>query len=212
MKHIDLISFLMAGGVNVKELDRGPKDSHQLLQEVEKKEVKLVHSEGKVWRVAETVKIVVRIGDEHHPEFIKQTARIYPDGKHVQMKGFATITETRIREEELSETVIRGMREECGLVIAPEQIAMPNALDCLKMEHLGIPEYGQKIDAHPSSVYSGIWSVANVSLFEVRLAKRPWPENLRVIDDGGVLITLLYWKPSADMPEHLEQRLRALSP
>ena len=212
MEYADLTSFLTASGVDVEELDQGPKDSHQLLQEIQKKEVTLQCSAGKVWRIAETVKIVVRIGDEHDPEFIKQTARIYPGGKHVAMKGFATITETRIRGEELSEAVIRGMREECGLTIAPEQITMPNALDCLKMEHIGISEYGQRIDAHRSSVYRGIWSVANVSLFEVRLPKRPWPENLRVIRDGDVLITLRYWKPSVEMPEHFERRLRALSP
>lgn len=195
MDYDKMIAILRAGGVDTDTFDsRSAKSLRDLHAEISSKEVVLQLYKGRACRVALTVKILIVI---NRLEYIRQIKRVYPNGKSVHRGGIASISETRIRGEHLTDTVKRGMEEECGIVIDDSQIRMPTINDHLYMsDNFQISEMIQKVDEHDSSVYEGVLSVSSVDLFEVHLTERPWKDEIRIIDDNGVKIYLGYWSPS----------------
>ncbi len=208
MNYEEMIDLLRSGGIDVDTFDtRSAKSLSDLYKEIEDREITLHIHKDRVTRVALTVKIMIVIGGI---EYIRQLKRVYPSGKEVVRKGFASITETRRRGESSYTAVIRGMQEECGIAIDETHIRIPSPETRLYLsENYGIDDPQQEVDEHESTVYEGLITIGHVEYFEVHLPSRPWPEDVRIIDDCGVKIHLEYWR--LPTPSVFEAYLRALS-
>lgn len=208
MDYEEMIDLLRDGGVDTDTFnERSAKSLSDLYAEIRERDITLHLHRGRATRIAQTVKILVVVNGI---EYIRQLRRVYPSGKVVVRKGFASITETRKRGECAYDAVVRGMQEECEISITHANIRIPSMITrSFLSENYGISDPLQEIDEHESTVYDGLITIGHVEYFEVHLASRPWPEDVRVIDDMGVKIHLDYWR--LPNPPIFEDRLRALS-
>ncbi len=168
MQYADMLMLLRGRGVDTKNWLKTPRQLHK---EIEERDVVLAYDKKKrrLVRVAMSVKILIKAeGYQLH-----ELKREYQDGSVIEKLRPWSISETRKRHESVPDAAIRGLSEECKLVIRPDQLA-----------YVLLPD---EIDTHESSVYKGIVSSVCIQHVRLNLPCMPW-KGARVIEDDGVKI------------------------
>lgn len=165
--------------VSIDALNTGRKNFNDLCTEVQKKEATLIEYRGELLRYASSVKIIV---DADGYRLLHQATRYTGEETFTERVQEFSISETRIRGEYLQETAIRGLQEECGLAISPQDIDLESYL-CLDGH-----------DLHVSSVYRGLKSCSFNQWVRVKLPERPWTESSKVLDDVGKQIRVGWYR------------------
>lgn len=172
MQYADMLMLLQGRGVDTENFDKlSRKTLCQLHKEIEERDVVLAYDKKicRLVRVAMSVKVLI-IAEGYQ---LNEVKREYRNGSSIGKTKEWSISETRKRGENVSDAAIRGLREECGLKIRPDQLTILSLAD--------------EIDTHESSVYAGIVSSVCIQHVRLELPRMPWKGN-RVIDDDGVKI------------------------
>lgn len=182
----EMIDFLRKGGVDVDTFDQqSPKKLDELFAETKKREVILSNNyRGRVCRIAMTVKVLLYAEGRY---LLKERYRIYPNGRRVEKHDPGSFSETRIQGERSDETVIRGMREECGIEVTKKDLVLiPDS-----------PEMPRRQE-YESKAYAGLLTLAHVEWMAVTLPKRPWEEKYKFLEDNGTKI-FVEWEEDETM-------------
>src|SRR3989344_4031273 len=155
MHYPDMLMLLQGRGVDTKNWLKSPRQLHK---EIEERDVVLAYDPkiGRLVRVALSVKIlIIAQGYQLH-----EVKREYQNGTVIEKVREWSISETRKRGEKVPDAAIRGLWEECDLIIRPDQLITFYRAD--------------EIDTHESSVYRGTVSTSLIQHIRLKLAEMPW--------------------------------------
>lgn len=178
----EMIAFLRQGRdaegrpLDIENFDSvSPKKLAQLFEEQKNREVTLELRNGRICRLALTVKIILFA----EGYMLKEKYRKY-NGVEVVKNDPESYSETVIRGEDLFEAVKRGTWEEIGVRVDKSQIYFDSYTK---------PE---KSAPYESRAYKGLQTIAHVVRFIVSLVERPWTERERMINDVGAEVCVVW--------------------
>ena len=178
MSYEEMLALLREGGIDTDTFDqKSLKTLKQLHDEIVAFDIVLVHDHmrGRISRVATTVRVRITAQEDHF--LLVEKKRVHPNGERSRENFDYSISETRKRGEGTSAAVVRGVWEECGIVI-----------------NEGMVEYNawywptRRESYYPSSTYNGIWTFAMYDVANVKLPCLPW--KAKIVEDNGVQIHL----------------------
>ena len=176
LRKLRTIAWLWYCGVDVWHFDRlSRKTLDQLLEEVENQEVTLTYDAvyRRVVRIPLTVAVLIRVLSEN--VWLRETKRVFRNGDVDEKLKYWSMTETQRKGEEILAAACRGLREELGLIVTPNQFNLYHPILQFYPKYL-------------STAYHGIWTYSVITRYTLDLPARPWPEEVKVIVDNGTEI------------------------
>lgn len=179
IRYDEMLMLLKGRGINVDTFDQvSRKTLRQLHEEIEERDVVLGYDKklGRVIRTALSVKVLI-IAEGFQLLEIKREHR---DGTVIEKLKQWSISETRKRGELVFDAAVRGLSEECGLTVRPEELTEIREL--------------REMNIHESSAYAGLMSAEFTDYVTLKLEKMPWQGD-RVTTDHSVKIYTRWFKP-----------------
>src|SRR5579872_3221227 len=177
----DMVEYLATRGIDVATFDDvSSKTLADLFKECHEREVRLDFVNGRVWRIATTVRVLLFA--ENRRYLLRELWRRYKrTGDVVYKNPYASLTGTLKRGMLLEDTVVDEVNQECRkkrLVITKKQV------EPITAQHIIDPAFGidqrvisDKPEERDSTAYANIRSSSNNHWFQVLCQDLPWTES-----------------------------------